>query len=124
MYDEMWKFKPTAIYLRDSEYRAIPFSDFVWLMEQYAQPMPKYAKEIFDCDDFTTCLRADILRGWASLSRGNEALPFGWVNGKDSEGQSHAWMWCRDDKGIYHWIEPQTLRLMIGRPQAFHVFEG
>ena len=124
LYTEMWRLGCTGAYLRDGgTYRSIPNDDFMEIVRDYSLPFPKYKKDIYDCDDFTTCLRADVLRAWAELSNGSEPLAFGWVDGK-IDTINHAWIWQRDDKGKYWWIEPQTLGLLKGIPKSIHIFEG
>ena len=117
-------YAPTDIYLRDRDYRAIPLSDFMQLMADYRQDEPHYANQIFDCDDFSVCFVADLRRAWADVSRGYEALAFGFVDGQNMDGDAHVWVWHRDDQGVYTWIEPQMNRCMVGTPRSFKTFEG
>lgn len=124
LYDELWSRQPTGIYLRDREYRAIPFKDFIRLVDAWRLLDPKYAAQIFDCDDYVCTFEADLRRAWASVSNGFEALAFGGVNGLNSEGTGHAWIWHRDEAGVYRWVEAQQNRLMIGTPRNFSMFWG
>ena len=96
--------------LADRAYRAIPFSDYQWLLME-RQIDPTYTAEIWDCDNFTDAALVDVNRAWAEKSRGKEALLHGYIKGliKNPDGTNvcHAWVWHIDDKGIGRFIEPQ-----------------
>lgn len=118
------QYNPSSIYLRDRQYRAIPLKDFLRLVEKYRFPEHKYADEIFDCDDFAVCFMADMRRAWADVARCKEALAFGYVDGHNAHNGMHAWIWHRDDLGVYTWVEAQTNDVMMVAPRSFRIFEG
>jgi len=124
LYEELWARNPAGVYLRDRDYQAIPFADFMELVADYRRTEPFYAKDAFDCDDYAVCFEADVKRGWAEEARDHKALTFGQVDGHNAEDKLHAWVWHRDDRGIYRWIEPQLNRQMIGTPRSFRLFWG
>ena len=90
--------------------RCIPVDDFKTLMFKSRKSDPEYAVDIFDCDDFGDTFMGDMKRGWEKVSRGNEALAFGWawvVMVGAKRGGSHWINWMVDECGILHFIEPQ-----------------
>jgi hypothetical protein len=111
-------------YIRDTAYRAIPYKDFDYLMTMKRWPDPDYVKDKFDCDDFSTCFIADIRRAWAELSRGEEALAFGYIEGRKPDGKMHAWIWQLDDALNINFIEPQTNSRLEWTPQKINVIEA
>ena len=96
---EFKRYNPSGCFLRDRDYRAIPIEDFMELVADYRLKDPRYAEQIFDCDDYAICFIADLRRAWAGVSHGEEALAFGYVEGLNSIGNAHAWIWHRGDKG-------------------------
>ena len=94
------------------------------LVEDYRVQDQRYASQKYDCDNFAIGFMADIARAWAEVSNGFEALAFGYVDGHNSEGVCHAWIWVRCPGGEYKWIEPQTNKLLVGKPQSFRTFEA
>jgi len=100
---------PNEVILRDEKYRAISLKDFNELiMRSRPRTLETYRKEIFDCDNATVCFMADIMRGWANLSYGEEALAFGYISAVHPSGNMHAFIWQIDDQGSINFIEPQT----------------
>jgi hypothetical protein len=102
--------------MRDSAYRAIPHKDFMELVARYRLNDGPYVVNRRDCDKYAIFFQADVLRGWADCSNGKEALAFGYMGGviKDEKGEvgGHGWIWQRDDKGIYRFIQGQSNTLM------------
>lgn len=98
--------------MRDSKYRAIPHADFMQLVEKYRLKDGGYVVNVRDCDKYVIFFQADILRGWADCSNGEEALAFGYIQGlvKDDKGEvsGHAWIWQLDDKGVLWFLHGQT----------------
>lgn len=113
--------EPNKLDMRDNDYRAIPFKDFMWLM-MGRKVEPSYRKEIFDCDNYAVCFMADMYRIWANKSNGTEALLFGYIKGQVESGV-HAWIWQIDDKGKINFIEPQTNQQGVS-PLVTYFIEG
>ena len=99
--------------MRDSKYRAISHKDFMELVARYRRTDDgSYKGNIRDCDKYAIFFQADILRGWADCSNGEEALAFGYMDGviKNAKGDivGHGWIWQRDDQGKYWFLHGQT----------------
>ena len=118
------EYVPNNVTLDDDEYRAIPYTDFKYLMENKRWEDPVFVKDKFDCNSFCVTFMADIKRAWADLSEGSSALAFGMVSGADQEGRSHAWIWQIDDQKNVNWIEPQTNKRKSGIPYKIRNFSA
>lgn len=109
-----WK-RPEIVITRDSIYRGIPFKDYQYLMT-WRRALPRYAAQIWDCDNFADDMVNDVNREWAERCSKKEALLHGYIEGLvrgEAFGQPgklirHAWVWHVDDRGIGRFIEPQT----------------
>jgi len=102
--------KPEYIFFRDRDYRAIPRKDFEALVfdSWFLHDLPNYKSDIWDCDDFAVQFVAAIRRRWAKVSRGVEALTFGYIEAQKAGAEWHSFVWFLDDKGEIHFYEPQT----------------
>jgi len=100
------------VYLRDSKYRAISHKDFMELVEKYRLSDGSYKVNIRDCDKYAIFFQADVLRGWADCSNGEESLSFGYIEGGIIDGTGkpggHGYIWQRDDKGKIWFLHGQT----------------
>jgi hypothetical protein len=104
-----WK-RPELIKTRDTVYRGIPYKDYKYLMG-WRRSRPRYASQIWDCDNFADGMVNDVNREWAERCSKKEALLHGYVEGliiKDGIRVRHAWAWQVDDRGIGRFIEPQN----------------
>lgn len=104
---------PTKPYydLRDPSYRAISHKEFEKIMFDcwFPKDFGEYAKGRRDCDKFTVQCMAKIHARWAELSRGDEAMAFGYIAAKAIEMiVNHAFIWHMDDTGDIAYYEPQT----------------
>lgn len=111
---------------RDKVYRCISQKDFEWLIS-YARPAGdriRYKTEIYDCDNFAGGFDTDVARKWAELSRGDEALAFGYVAASNPEGVAHAFIWQLDDKGQIHYYEPQRDDVLTWLPVVIYFIEA
>lgn len=104
-------FKGTHIVLKDGDYQGLEIgrlkdfvSDNVWVVTK------KYQKEVFDCDDFAACARADILRAGADAGFKRAAF-VAEVSYERTGGSYHAANLLIDSTGILHIYEPQTGRI-------------
>ena len=102
--------RPAYVFVRDSEYRAISWDDFKYLMG-FLESMPKYRKNRWDCDNFAIDFMAQMNRLWNERCESDQALLFGYISGLPEVGEHHAWIWHIDDKGVIRHIEPQTNKL-------------
>ncbi len=125
---EIWsilqEYVPDNVTLEDGNYRAIPYKDFEYLMENKRWEDPVFAHDKFDCNSFCITFMADIKRAWADLSEGQDALAFGMVTGEDKEDSQHAWIWQIDDQKNVNWIEPQTNKRKTGEPYRIRNFSA
>lgn len=103
--------------MADSKYRAIAHKDFMELGQQYLRKYGPYKSNIRDCDKFTAFYLADIMWGWADCSGGDEALAFGFMEGKvrippcgttPEKITGHRWVWQRDDQGKYWYLHAEN----------------
>ena len=94
--------------LKDKSYRLLPRDSFRDLMVRGQMPKPKYATDIFDCDDWALCFDADMRRAWANRSRGKEALACGQVLLTRPSGARHAQNWYMDAELVFRLLEPQS----------------
>lgn len=104
--------KPLSIFLRDRDYRAISTEDFERIIFDcwFLHDEPAYKSEIFDCDDFSVCFMANVKTRWANISRGKEALSFGYISAEVKGLGFHAFIWHVNDKGEINFYEPQSGR--------------
>ena len=116
---------PAAIYTRDRAYRAIPCADFENLMFDCWFPLdePDYKAEIFDCDDWTVCCMAAVKTRWAEVSRGTEALAFGYIEALLPSGVRHAFIWHVSPNGTIAFYEPQTGKRRSDNPAPVYLVE-
>ncbi len=121
---QLGELSPIILDLRDIDYRAIPLSDFMALMRKFRRQETWYRKEIFDCDDYAICFMADIKRGWAEVSLGNDSLAFGYISAVNPDGVMHAFIWQLDDQGSINFIEPQTDTIISWRPIGVKCIEA
>lgn len=113
------------VWLRDTDYRAVPLKDFQVLMWNCRpQPLETYRAEIFDCDDAAGCFEADMRREWAKRSHGNEALAFGYIEACTPAGVRHAFIWQLDTAGKLTYIEPQNNSVIQWLPTQILLMEG
>ena len=96
--------------LRDRGYRAISAKDFEEIIfdSWFPNNEPAYRSEVFDCDKFAVCFMANVYLRWAKISKGSEALAFGYI-AANVEGMGwHAFIWHVDDQGVIRFYEPQN----------------
>jgi hypothetical protein len=96
---------------KDRDYRAIPQEDFEKLLFDCWHPKDykDFTAEIWDCDNWTLSCMARISERWAKVSKGKEALAYGWISA-DVEGMGyHAFIWHMDHKGVIRFYEPQSI---------------
>lgn len=115
--------------MRDTNYRAISYKDFMVLVEKYRRTDDgPYVVNIRDCDKYAIFFQADIMRGWADCSNGQEALAFGYMSGlvKTDTGKTicHGWIWQRDDDGKYWYLHGQTAAPMSWEIINFNLATG
>lgn len=101
---------PEFLHLRDREYRCIPTADFEAIIFDcwFPHDEPAYKSEIFDCDDFAVCFMAAIKTRWAKVSRGSQALAFGYISADVQGMGQHAFIWHLNGRGGITFYEPQT----------------
>ncbi len=101
---------PLYCHLKDTDLRALPAAEFELLVFDcwFPHDEPAYKSEIWDCDDFAVAFMAAVRTRWAKVSRGKEALAFGYVSGLVEGMGNHAFIWAVDDKGVVNFYEPQT----------------
>ena len=110
--DALATLNPEDVNLRDRDYRAIPSADFEHIMFDcwFPNDEPAYKSEIWDCDNFAVGMMAAVQLRWAEVSRGKEALAFGYI-AADVQGMGmHAFIWHLNDNGIITFYEPQSGR--------------
>lgn len=95
------------VFADDGGYYAIPINDFMALARQRPTD-PWYSKDLYDCNRFARGFYTDISRIWADKTWGNWPLAFAFVKVKRPNPPNHALILQIDDKGIIHFIEPQT----------------
>lgn len=114
--------------MRDGAYRAISHEDFLQLVAKYRLVDGSYVINKRDCDKYAIFFQADILRGWADCSNGKEALAFGYMGGviKDEKGEisGHGWIWQRDDKGKYWFMQGQSNTEMTWQTLSLELATG
>jgi len=99
-------------FLRDRDYRGISSAEFerilfdCWFPNDYKG----WTKEIWDCDNFAVGCMAKVQERWARISKGKEALAFGYIEANVQGKGWHAFIWHLDDKGVVRFYEPQTGR--------------
>ena len=101
---------PQYTFLRDKDYRGIPAPDFeriildCWFPKDYKDFTP----EIWDCDNYAVAFMAAVQKRWAKISRGKEALAFGYIEAELPGRGWHAFNWHMDDRGVIRFYEPQS----------------
>lgn len=104
--------KPTPYYVfpRDKDIRAIPHTDFEQLMFDcwFPKDYRDYAPEIWDCDNYAVACMAKIQERWAKVSKGKQAIAFGYIAATVEGMGHHAFIWHMDHKGVFRFYEPQT----------------
>lgn len=95
------------VMINDEGYLAIPHNDFMGLVRQRGME-PNYCLNLYDCSRFTIGFFADISRIWANKTWGNWPLAFGMARVRRVGRPNHALIVQIDDKGIIHFIEPQS----------------
>lgn len=123
MYKEQYGLGARTISLKDTFFQSVPFEDFMAVYGKACKPIPKWMKDIWDCDNMAMNRIAAIQLKWAKLSKGDKPLAFGYVEGRIEAGW-HAFLWHRDHKGIYRFIEPQTDKLAKYEILEFREFWG
>lgn len=101
---------PDNIFLADRDLRAVPYTEFEKIIFDcwFPKDIPEYASEIFDCDNFAIAFMAAVQLQWARISKGKEALAFGYI-WADVEGMGmHAFIWHMDQLGVIRFYEPQS----------------
>lgn len=99
-------------FLRDRDYRGIPAEDFerilfdCWFPNDYRG----FTAEIWDCDNYAVSCMARVSERWAKISKGKEALAFGYIEANVAGMGWHAFIWHLDDKGVVRFYEPQNGR--------------
>lgn len=108
--DSFRNLAPKAINLRDRDYRAIPAKHFEQIIFDcwFPNDEPAYKSEIFDCDDFAVCFMAEVKKRWAKVSRGKEALAFGYIAADVKGIGLHAFIWHLSPEGRISFYEPQS----------------
>jgi len=103
------KLKSELIIIRDKDYRAIPRKDFEQILFDcwFPKDLPGYVEEKFDCDDYAICCIASVKLRWAKISKGKQALPFGYISAYIGTGH-HGFVWAMDNMGEMWLYEPQT----------------
>ena len=94
---------------RDMDYRSIPHKDFEALLFDcwFPKDYMGYRPEIWDCDNWTLSCMARVSERWAKVSKGKEALAFGYIDA-DIEGMGyHEFVWHMDEIGHVAYYEPQ-----------------
>ena len=106
------KLEPSAIFLKDCNFRALPIADFEKIIFDcwFPRDFSKYKPEIWDCDNYAVAFMAQVQERWAKISRGKEALLFGYISANFKGTGQHAFIWLIDDSGELHYYEPQTGR--------------
>ena len=101
---------PTHIFLEDRHYRALCTKDFnrikfdCWFPRDYK----KYREDIWDCDNFAIQFMAKMQARWAKISKGKEALCFGYIKAYIGGKNPHAFIWMITDQKKLVYYEPQT----------------
>ena len=101
---------PDYLFLRDRDYRCIPNDEFETILFDcwFPNQEPAYKSDIFDCDDFAVCCMAEVKKQWARISKGKEALAFGYMEADVKEIGFHAFIWQLDHTGVVRFYEPQS----------------
>jgi len=117
---------PEYVFLRDRDYRGIPAVEFekilfdCWFPKNYKG----FKSEIWDCDNYAVACMAKVQERWAKISKGKEALAFGYIEA-DVEGTGwHAFIWHMDDKGVVRLYEPQSGRRVDYKLTAVRLVEA
>ena len=121
LYKEMWSMGSSIVELKDSTFQSIEHKDFMEIYNRYCASIPRWAKDIWDCDNIAINRVAAVQFGWKDLSRGKLPLCFGYAEAMIPAGW-HAFLWHRDPAGIYRFIEPQTDKALAHNILEFREF--
>lgn len=104
------KLSPGYLDVRDKDIRSISTKDFEKLVFDcwFPNDYQAYRSEIWDCDNWSVAFMARVQERWAKVSKGKEALAFGYIAAYVEGMGYHAFIWHMDDKGIIRYYEPQT----------------
>lgn len=112
--------KEFRLYLPDSEYYLAPRNDVDKILEKSSVDLNQWIAEMFDCDDFAICLKADFAK--AAYKQGKRRAPYSMGIVWGMLPGPHAINWFVGVDQQVYFIEPQSDEIFEPRPSDRNIW--